>query len=82
MGGPELKPVMHRTCRPFGPRSSTQPPGVGSWGPVCSRASAIAARFCSASGVRDGMRPSGGSMTSDVRRVSMTESPRSNQNVL
>ena len=30
-------------CRPFGPTSSTHPPGVGSWAPVFARASAIAA---------------------------------------
>jgi hypothetical protein len=72
MGGPELNPMMQRTRSDPGPRSSTQPPGVGSSAPTPRRAAATAsARFC-ASGVKGGILPSGGSTISDVRKVPMT----------
>ena len=44
-----------------------------------SRFKGVRSLFC-ASGVKPGMLPSGGSIISEVRRVSMTFVPRSNQN--
>ena len=73
---------MQRTCNPFAPRSSTQPPGVGWWGPVFRRASASASRRACAASVNGGIRPSGGSVTSDVRLVETADVPRSNQKLL
>ena len=74
--------MMQRSCSPFEPRSSTKPPGVGSCRPVPSRAFASAAARAAAAPVNAGMRPSAGSVTSDVRLVCTTVSPRSNQNWL
>ena len=74
MGGPALKPTMHRTKRPRGPRSSTNPPGVGASMSTPSRAAASSAYHCCATSVYTGTRPSGGSMTSDVCLVTRASS--------
>ena len=65
-----------------GPRSSTHPPGVGEWRLTPARASRCAACRAAASAAKAGTRPSGGSVTSDVWRVSATLLPGSNQNWL
>ena len=72
---------MQRTCSPPGPRSSTNPPGVGSWADTSLRAAVSAACRSSASCVSAGIRPSGGSTISDVRSV-VTDVPSSNQKSL
>ena len=73
---------MQRTANMPPPRSSTKPPGVGTWRDTPDRAAASAACRSAAAGVSGGTRPSGGSTTSDVRLVSTTVVPRSNQNWL
>ena len=72
MGGPALKPMMQRSNAP---RSS---------GPKASRPSNVCRRSprARASSLRAGIFPSGGSTTSDVRRSSPSDVPRSYQKLL
>jgi hypothetical protein len=72
IGGPELKPRMHRSTRLRSSGSSKTPALVRA-----ARA-AIFARVAA----ENGMRPSGGSMMSDVRRSAVSWLPRSYQKSL
>ena len=73
---------MQRTANMPEPRVSRNPPGVGSWRLTPARARISASSFACAVAFSGGTRPSGGSITSDVRLVSLTLSPGSNQNWL
>ena len=73
---------MQRSCRPIGPRSWIQPPGVGSCVAVPRRSMASAACRFAAAAVIGGIRPFGGSVISDVRRLSTVDVPPSSQKLL
>ena len=72
MGGPELKPVMHRS-----PSGRSSGPSVGRW-----LIRNLSARRAAPASVSSGIRPLGGSTTKEVRPVSTAVVPLSHQKSL